>query len=1434
MAPNKKKKKTLASNPARGFATTSTPAKSKVDEKFDDCEAPETTLTDSNVVTKIENVGSNVASNTTDDLSKLNSEELENHLEESALQILVEKHGEKSKKDASRHANKLRTEQRVLRLQSERLDISSWLPQELVQMIFELLESQMRSPAYLDANVRQQRYNITEEHLIVRLWTLQQVLTQLGFTKDRVQLAILPLLKTGNLTESASSASKDGLWGLDETLDFLAQICEPEEMPSYDVQTASNQANKSRKILRNAVVSDSARKSNSVRTPKLSDDGADSDSGQEPDRLVAKYLSVQSEIYQIEPGIFKPGNRALENRKAIEGNPDIARLLAKINRIESDILFDRDEARSKWMEMEKNLAKEAAERKRFQLDRDPKVKTKTVAVPPSKSTEALQAEEDEDLVDMVGELFSSLPETYTNAKTGKTQLTNTTTEGETMIIRDFGMWTGANPRRILEDACKARHSLLIEWSRTQDVPFSTYPWVSLEAACDFVKIEMKLVSTPSSSQSESYVSTAALFSIFASFPKEQKVYFRLPPPWRDLWTEMSEFRRQQSDADDRNDLRELQSMVSEVDSSDQRSISIPNNGSEIVRVRKEEMDEALTEELNLSLPPQGIARIWSLKVSTPQYQAMLESRMKLPIWNFKETLLKSIVDHQVVIVCGETGCGKSTQVPAFIIEHELSKGRDCKVYCTEPRRISAISLARRVSEELGERKTDVGTSNSLVGFAIRLESKVASQTKLVYATTGIVMRMLERSEDLTEVTHLIIDEVHERTLEGDFLLIVLRKLLSRRPTLRVVLMSATVNALKFSNYLSQAPILNVPGRTYPVETKFIEDVIEKLHLDDNEVLNKVSHGDGFDFDEDTLGDSGRKNTFTDSLQNYSAKTRRTLAELDEYQISYNLIVQLLATIATSDTYVSYSKAILVFLPGIAEIRRLHNMLLSHRSFSQGWYIYQLHSTIATEEQEQAFLVPPPGTRKIVLATNIAETGITIPDVTCVVDTGKHKELRFDERRQLSKLIESFISRANAKQRRGRAGRVQNGLCFHLFTKARHDNLMLEEQTPEMLRLSLQDLVLRVKICKLGDIEQTLSEALDPPSSKNIRRAVDSLIDVKALTPGEELTPLGMQLSRLPLDIFLGKLILLGTIYQCLDAALSIAAILSSKSPFSAPLGARSQAELARMAFKKGDSDLLTVYNAYCAWRRVCINGGSEVQFCSKNFLSQQTLSNIEDLKAQLTTSLIDAGFIALSDPEKASLNRFVSYRLPLLKILKNRRARFYSMKRRHFFEIPGRYDLNSCNDRIMNSLIAWSFYPKLLVRDGKGWKNVANNQFVSLYPTSVNKGISQPPKWLSFYHIMQSSNKFYNAHETSGVEDFAIALACGDAEFKMYAGVIIIDGNRIRFSVDSWRAMLAIKSLRAHLRQIMTQSFRRPGRELSSDQRAWLDIWGKLFSQDAS
>lgn len=672
--------------------------------------------------------------------------------------------------------------------------------------------------------------------------------------------------------------------------------------------------------------------------------------------------------------------------------------------------------------------------------------------------------------------------------------------------------------------------------------------------------------------------------------------------------------------------------------------------------------------------------------------------------------------------------GKSTQVPSFLLEHELSQGKPCKIYCTEPRRISAISLARRVSEELGENKGDLGTNRSLIGYAIRLESSTAKETRLVYATTGIVMRMLEGSKDLQEVTHLVLDEVHERSIDSDFLLIVLKRLMKQRHDIKVVLMSATVDAERFSNYLGGAPVLNVPGRTFPVQVKYLEDAVELTsYAPANSPADRMVDLDDEGMESD--GD-GPKSEISKSLSGYSQATRGVLAQLDEYRIEFDLIVQLIAHIAKSETLQMYSRAILVFLPGIAEIRTLNDLLLGDPRFASTWLVYPLHSTIATEDQEAAFLVPPPGMRKIVLATNIAETGITIPDVTCVIDTGKHKEMRYDERRQLSRLVDTFISRANAKQRRGRAGRVQEGLCFHLFTKHRHDTLLSDQQTPEMLRLSLQDLAIRVKICKIGGIEETLGDALDPPTAKNIRRAIDALVDVRALTMAEELTPLGHQLARLPLDVFLGKLILLGSVFKCLDMALTVAAILSSKSPFTAPFGQRAQAHNAKMLFRRADSDLLTVYNAYLSWKRVCQSHGGlgkEFQFCRKNFLSQQTLANIEDLKGQLLVSLADSGFLSCTEEERRTLARL----------------RFASGGRRrqqHFFDVPQRVDINSDNDLISASVIAWSFYPKLLVRDTpgtKGLRNIGNNQSISLHPSSVNR-IQLDLKWLSYYHIMQA------------------------------------------------------------------------------------------------
>ncbi|KAF8446044.1 P-loop containing nucleoside triphosphate hydrolase protein [Boletus edulis BED1] len=363
----------------------------------------------------------------------------------------------------------------------------------------------------------------------------------------------------------------------------------------------------------------------------------------------------------------------------------------------------------------------------------------------------------------------------------------------------------------------------------------------------------------------------------------------------------------------------------------------------------------------------------------------------------------------------------STQVPAFILEDQLSRGQPCRIYCTEPRRISAVSLAQRVSRELGDPPGTVGTLNSLVGYAIRLESNTTKNTRLTYITTGIALRMLERGSGrggqgtaFDDITHIIIDEVHERTIESDFLLVVLRSLLLQRPDLRVILMSATADSDKISSYFGGCPIIHVPGRTFPVDVLYLEDAIECTgwSITEDSPYAKRRHSKFYqrkgrtDWDEPTAIDEDEDATLVEGESSvnisvsvekrYSPLTERTVELLDERAIPYDLIVRLLEhSCFKNKSFLSFS-AILIFMPGLAEIRRMIDLLSDHPSFGQEslFRVYPLHSTLSSENQNAVFDVPPAGTRKIVVATNIAETGITIPDITCVIDSGKQREIMY--------------------------------------------------------------------------------------------------------------------------------------------------------------------------------------------------------------------------------------------------------------------------------------------------------------------------------------------------------------------------------------------------------------------------------------------------------
>ncbi|ROT36516.1 helicase associated domain-containing protein [Sodiomyces alkalinus F11] len=1497
-----KKKKKPAANPARGFATTSIASKARpetVEGAENDAESSSNTP-----VAAAKSAASSAAppaggpfstssltegdtngnGNGNGNAKALTGDEFARQLEESDLQLLVEKYGPKVRRDAARQRSRLETDRRLLRGQAESLNIRRWLPPELMSHILDLVQGECRfSSSSISSEKSGNGRMLPEEDIVIRLWTLKQTLDAAGFPSDRVQAVVRHIL---DISPTIPTSVKDGLWGLDEAMDWLAIESSLDELPKYETQSKPNPKPTDTPI-------DSPAPSGTVTPgniePTLRGQPGTRVSEQspapnkkpaityssdiEPDDLIPTYLDAKEKLFKLDRSRQETKRQATEQDEERD-DEEAAKLRAKLERIEKDVLFDHPLAEHQWRAKRPALEKElAVERRRRGKEKTAATQKQTDSAEPLEQTEdpgdvsggdggevneeaeriaaeiLAQGEEEDDGGGIAG-LFNDLPTQEVDKETGATSLVMNGSDGVKITIRDFGKWAGISPVRALEEACRSRdssvklrytpisdtpfavrHQLHISWDKAQDLPPSAVdPNVYTALSPYSFNFSMESVAAPDKKQSEAYVATWALFHIFGTSPKEEKVGMRLPPVWRELWTELADGRKSALDAEDRDVVRELRSLVRQrqdqeledgvILQSAFRGRGSARNLNDTNRHGSQEAAAAARADGAHEL----YRRIWSQKASTQAYQAMLPGRMQLPMWQSRQQVMDTVDREQVVIICGETGCGKSTQVPSFLLEHQLSQGKPCKIFCTEPRRISAISLARRVSQELGEGRNDLGTPRSLVGYSIRLESNTSKETRLVYATTGVVMRMLEGSNDLQDITHVVLDEVHERSIDSDFLLVVLKKLMLRRKDLKVVLMSATVDAERFSNYFGGAPIITVPGRTFPVTVRYLEDAVELTGYSPGQTPREKI----VDLDDDLEPESEGPSTTTSAsgggaLAQYSAKTRNTLAQFDEYRIDFDLIVQLIDKVASDPDYSPFSKAVLVFLPGIAEMRTLNDLLSGHPSFSQNWLIYLLHSSIATEDQEAAFLVPPPGTRKLVLATNIAETGITIPDVTCVIDTGKHREMRFDERRQLSRLLDAFISRANAKQRRGRAGRVQEGLCFHLFTKHRHDFLMNDQQTPEMLRLSLQDLAIRVKTCKIGGIEETLGEALDPPSAKNIRRAVDALIDVRALTSSEELTPLGLQLARLPLDVFLGKLVLMGTVFKCLDAAITIAAILSSKSPFSAPFGQRAQADLARKAFRRGDSDLLTVYNAYLAWKRVCQSangsGGSEFQFCRKNFLSPPTLSNIEDLKGQLLVSVADSGFLSLTDEERRTLRRM--------------RYSSQSQRRHHFFDVPQRVNLHSENDAVTTAVISWSFYPKLLVRDApgsRGLRNVGNNQSISLHPSSVNKGHNDL-KWLSYYHIMQAKT-VYHAHETTAVDPFAVALLSGEARADMFAGVLVLDGNKARFALPDWKTMLVLKVLRTRLRELLTRAFKQPGKLPTAQHERWLEVWQKVFSQE--
>jgi ATP-dependent RNA helicase DHX36 len=622
-----------------------------------------------------------------------------------------------------------------------------------------------------------------------------------------------------------------------------------------------------------------------------------------------------------------------------------------------------------------------------------------------------------------------------------------------------------------------------------------------------------------------------------------------------------------------------------------------------------------------------------------------ESRSDMTINIHRKNVLNLIEQNAYSIIVGATGSGKTTQVPQILLEAAIEKGEGAEVdiICVQPRRIAASSVARRVAFERGERLQDT------VGYHIRFDAKLPQPGgSITFCTTGVLLKQLQYHPDLIldRVSHIILDEVHERDIRIDFLMVTLKTLLeirkrSNKKIPKVVLMSATMNTSLFADYFGQldengtkqlCSSINVPGRMYPVKEIYLEDIMPKLQ--------RTGGRKNFLSDSVTKGYLAAEEQFSKSSTSETSPHEDVQSQpiigTTDLVVPVNLVATIIAHIAktTSDG------AILAFLPGLGEIMEVERLLRIESplgvNFGDRFEIFKLHSSLRDDESQDGVFRPvPEGCRKIILSTNIAETSVTIPDVQHVVDSGTLREKWYSQETHITQLRCTWISKSSSKQRAGRAGRVRNGYYYALFSKARFDSFDTTS-TPEMLRSDLQEICLDVKVQSPNSrIAEFLAGAMEPPSPQVVQTSVQTLKDLEALTPEEYLTPLGRLLASLPVHSSLGKMIVLGVIFRCLDPLLILCAA-AEHNLFFRPIGYGKEADAKRDSFGEGhNSDAINLIEAFRQVRQMQPNSFQEFSRVMQDelfmnprtfLMTLQTIDRIEEV-------LVEAGLIPYTSPE---------------------------------------------------------------------------------------------------------------------------------------------------------------------------------------------------------
>ncbi|KAK0233083.1 hypothetical protein IW262DRAFT_1444030 [Armillaria fumosa] len=617
-------------------------------------------------------------------------------------------------------------------------------------------------------------------------------------------------------------------------------------------------------------------------------------------------------------------------------------------------------------------------------------------------------------------------------------------------------------------------------------------------------------------------------------------------------------------------------------------------------------------------------------LESPETEQIRATRLALPLHQREEEILSTVAANDVCIFMAATGSGKTTQIPQIILDSYIDRGEGakCNILCTQPRRLAALGVADRVATERGE------PLGKTVGYQVRFEHKLPERDgSITFLTIGVFLRKMQsvladpNNTDFDHVTHVLVDEVHERDVDTDLLLVVLKRLIAERKAkghpIKVVLMSATIDPTLFQNYFPDdnnqpAKAISIPGRSFPVEKKFLDDYLTAItEGDERWVLAEPS----------VKKFLAKEKTFMAPQSSLAAGTEKD----EDMDIPFPLIAATISHILQE----SSEGHVLVFLPGWEEISKVQKLLTTGRwivDFSD-FEIHLLHSTVPLEAQQAVFRPPKNlGTRRIILTTNIAETSVTIPDVVYVVDSARLKENRYDPERHMTSLVTSWIGSSNVNQRAGRAGRHRPGTYYGVLSHG-HCEALNTYQTVEMARVDLTNVVMHVKALNFPnmDVKSALGATIEPPDPQRIDIALEALRVAGAIDTEENLTALGRILLQIPVDVHVGRLVLYGSFFRCLDDALTLAAILSSRDPWLCPMMMKAEARKAKASWLPPDfrSDILATWKAYNAWNKMMSERRfiEAHQFCQDNFLSRLTLLSMQKLRSQILSSLRQAGVL---------------------------------------------------------------------------------------------------------------------------------------------------------------------------------------------------------------